>query len=62
MPMLIVIIFLSSACVNRLLWFDRDRVLGVFRSDSEDEPESEEDDSNPYPLEGKYVDEDDRNK
>jgi len=26
------------------------------------EPESEEDDSNPYPLEGKYKDEEDRNR
>jgi hypothetical protein len=29
---------------------------------SEDEPESEEDESNPYPLEGKYTDEADRHR
>jgi RNA polymerase-associated protein RTF1 len=29
---------------------------------SEDEPESEDDESNPYPLEGKFIDEADRHK
>ena len=33
-------------------------------SDQDDEPESEEDsaESNPYPIEGKYIDEEDRER
>lgn len=31
-------------------------------SDGEEEYESEEDDANPYPLEGKFIDEADRHK
>jgi len=31
-------------------------------TDPEDGPESEEDESNAYPLEGKYIDESDRDR